>query len=846
VRVPPRADWARLTGSARGTPLAFSGRSVRFRALHAESERMIIEIVVAGAVCCGVWSGVRCFRRRFDSARRLQAVTLSSIGDAVIATDTAGTVTFMNAEAERLTGWRAADAHGRSLTDVFHVVHEHTGLLLEDPVAFVLRTREQWPLSNHTVLIDRDGHRMRTEQKATPIRESDGAIQGVVLVFRDCTRLREVEAALLERSLLHEHLSQIALTAPGVICAFRLWPDHSCTYPYASPGIRDIYGMSPEELARDASSIFNLIHPDDVGWIVESMTESARRLEVWRGEFRINHPAKGLIWVEGRSIPQREADGSVLWRGFLNDITTRKRAEEELRASEDRFRQIAENIREVFWLTDTAKGEIIYVSPAYEAIWGRTTSSLRLRPRQWMEAIHPDDRDRIIHAAATKQRIGEYDEEYRIVRPDGSERWIHDRAFPVHDAAGHVVRIAGVAADVTERRQLEAELRQAQKMESVGLLAGGVAHDFNNVLTVLMGSTEVLAEEMPTSPDCAAVLDDLRAATTRAATLTRQLLAFSRKDIVSSRVIEFNGLVADTERMLRRLVGEDIELTTSLDPRVAHVRIDPGQWDQVLVNLAVNARDAMTGCGRLAIETQNVTFTAESADVPDVPPGRYVRLLVSDTGSGMSADVMSRIFEPFFTTKTAGHGTGLGLAVVYGIVRQSGGRIYVRSQVNIGTTFTILIPAVDAPVERAVGTEIRSLPSNEPRHETILVVEDDESLRLLAARVLTSRGYNVLEAESGPHALRLLEGRTSPIDLLVTDVVMPTMNGRELADRVRRIAPSTRVLFTSGYTRDAVVQRGVHADEVAFLQKPYGPSVLIGKVVETLEHDAQSVAISSS
>ncbi|HET9466911.1 MAG TPA: ATP-binding protein, partial [Vicinamibacterales bacterium] len=545
--------------------------------------------------------------------------------------------------------------------------------------------------------------------------------------------------------------------------------------------------------------------------------------------------------------PIRHADGTVDGVVLIfRDCTQRHQAEEAMRERlllRERVQQITENIREVFWLTDPATHEMLYTSPAFHAIWGRPLADLEGSPHGWLNTIHAEDRERIAYASKTKKSIGAYDEEYRIVRPDGTIRWIRDRGVPVRDAAGNVIRIAGVAEDITERRELERGLRQAQKMESVGLLAGGVAHDFNNALTIIMGSTEVLAEELPASREAAAMLDEIRKATDRAASLTRQLLAFSRKDVVAPRVIDFNALVSDTERMLRRLLGEDIELRASLDRAIAHVRVDPGQWDQVLVNLAVNARDAMTGCGRLSIETRDVTIDARSAPASGgVRPGRYVQLSVSDTGTGMTPDVLSRIFEPFFTTKGVGHGTGLGLAVVYGIVRQSGGHIDVQSQVNVGTTFTILIPAVDADVETSSVGHTRAQPSTEQPHETILLVEDEDSLRRMAARVLIKQGYTVLEAGSGPDALRLLDERHTRIDLLVTDVVMPAMDGRELAERVRQTQPSAKVLFTSGYTEDAIVHRGVEAAHVAFLQKPYAPAVLASKVLEVLHQPQQPAA----
>jgi PAS domain S-box-containing protein len=807
---------------------------------------MYLEVLAGGSVLCGVWTMLRCARDRADAAARLHAVTLSSIADAVIATDLSGSITFINPEADRLTGWPRADALGCALDTVFRVVKEDTGDAADNPVSAVLRSGQPQALSNHTRLESRSGVGTPIENKASPIRNADGTIEGVVLVFRDCTRQRQIEEALRERVVLRDQLARIADTVPGVICAYRVRPDGTSCYPFASPRIQEVYGLSAEELAQDAGPAFSAIHPDDVAHVAAGAAESARKLAPWHGEFRVNHPTKGLIWVEGRSMPEIEPDGSVLWRGFLSDVTDRKRAEEALLESEERFRQIAENIREVFWLTDPGNRQMLYTSPAFEAIWGRPRSELQASARAWLDAIHPDDQDRVARASAAKETTGDYDEEYRIVRPDGAVRWIRDRGFPVRDSSGAIIRIAGVAEDVTERRELEYELRQAQKMESVGLLAGGVAHDFNNALTVIMGSTEALSEELPDTPTATAMLEEIRSATTRAASLTRQLLAFSRKDVVAPRVIDFNGLVAETGRLLRRLLGEDIELTTTLDPGIAPVRVDPGQWDQVLVNLAVNARDAMTGCGRLTIETRDLRLDSRAAAVRGIGQGRYVELSVADTGSGMPADVVGRIFEPFFTTKGVGHGTGLGLAVVYGIVRQSGGHIDVRSEIGAGTTFTILLPSTDADDDSLSPGRVQP---SKPAHaasettlatETLLLVEDEDSLRRMAVRALQKQGFTVLDAAGGPEALRLLSSHKGRIDLLVTDVVMPAMDGREPAEKVREVLPSIGVLFTSGYTEDAIVHRGVEADLVAFLQKPYTPAALVRKVREVLQAESGS------
>ena len=802
--------------------------------------------LLAWSVLAGtVFTIVRCSRRNVESAMRLQAVALASIGDAVITTDTAGMVTFMNPEAERLTGVSRAEGIGRALDTIFHAVEEDTHAMAANPVHATLETGRQHALSSAALLVDATATERPIESKVSPIRAEDGSVSGVVLIFRDCTVRRKTEAALRDRVLLREQLARIAETAPGVICAYRVRPDGSSCCPYASPRITDVYGLTAEELAHDAAPAFGAIHPDDLERIRIGTAESARRLEQWHGEFRVNHPVRGQIWVEGWSMPELEPDGSVLWRGFLADVTGRKFAEAALVDSEERFRQIADNIAEVFWLTDPDNRQMMYVSPAFETIWGQPRSVLTASPRAWADAIHPDDRERALAASALKERTGELDDEYRLVRPDGAVRWIRYRPFPVRDAGGHVIRIAGVAADITEQHQLESELRQAQKMESVGLLAGGVAHDFNNVLTVIMGATELLAES-GSSAASRETLDEIRHATHRAAALTRQLLAFSRKEVTVSRIVDFNALVAETERMLRRLLGEDIELVSALDASIAPVRIDTAQWEQVLVNLAVNARDAMSGGGKLVIATRDVTLAHDAALTGGAcKPGRYVEVSVSDTGAGMAPDVLSRIFEPFFTTKDAGHGTGLGLAVVYGIVTRSGGGIHVHSEVNTGTTFTMYVPAANTSVESAPAP-VRSSAGRLGGSETILIVEDEHSLRRMAVRILERQGYTVLQAGSGVEALTLLQRHGDAVDLVVTDVVMPGMDGRELTERIKERHPSVGILFTSGYTEDAVVRRGVETASLAFLQKPYAPVELTAKVRAVLDRTPAPVPTAGS
>ncbi len=546
----------------------------------------------------------------------------------------------------------------------------------------------------------------------------------------------------------------------------------------------------------------------------------------------------GTVFPVEVGISRISALGGPLVLATVHDISARKAREEALRTSEERFLQLVGNIREVFWLVDPAGARLVYLSPVSESLFGRSPEELMASPDGLLDAVHPDDRERVSRCFSA-DGIEDCEVEYRAVRPDGEVRWVRGHAYPVRDATGRLIRVAGVAEDVTERRQLEARLRQTQKMESVGLLAGGVAHDFNNWLTVIAGNSDALLSELADHDPLRELVHEIRQAGERAATLTRQLLAFSRQQVMEPRVIDLGAVVTDTERMLRRLLGEQVTLVTSVAPSLRCVVADAGLMGQVLLNLSLNARDAMPAGGMLSIDLRDVTLDEEHARVnPSIKPGRFVRITVSDSGVGMSPEVRARLFEPFFTTKGPGKGTGLGLAVVHGIVTQSGGHIDVRSEPDAGATFEVFLPAVDAraPVERVALT-----PKSLNGHESVLLVEDEDTVRRVAYRALVARGYDVLQASGAEEAMELLEARGGTVDALVTDVVMPRIGGRELAEMVTRRCPSVRVLFTSGYAADAVVRHGVLQAEVAFLQKPYTSQSLVAKVREVLDRDAPLV-----
>ncbi|HEU4394137.1 MAG TPA: ATP-binding protein, partial [Planctomycetota bacterium] len=476
--------------------------------------------------------------------------------------------------------------------------------------------------------------------------------------------------------------------------------------------------------------------------------------------------------------------------------TARHAVATDLRGREEIFREMAAIVSEAFWVASPGRTSFAYVSPAFERVWGVPAERLYRDPSLWIEAIHPSDRDRIARLIL-RGDDGKYDESYRILRPDGSVRWVRDRAFPVADEAGAVVRVFGIAEDVTGLRDLEHQIQQSQKMEAVGRLAAGVAHDFNNMLTVIQGYSQLVMGSL--EGEHRRQIQEVLRASEQAAVLTRQLLTFSRRQPVAPRAVDLNGVLSEMDRMIRRLIGASIEVVALPGASLRSIHADPNQIQQVILNIVVNARDAMPDGGRLTLETYEVIVDEAYTETHlQSRPGPYVVLAITDTGIGMDDSVKERIFEPFFTTKGEGKGTGLGLATVYGIVQQCGGDIFVYTEKGRGTTFKIYFPPHDAAAAPPRRESIRSAGPTPPK--TILLVEDDDSIRKLVFVSLRGAGHSVIATASAEQALRELDGHEGPVDLLVTDIGLPGMDGLALAGRVRDRRPRTRVLLISGYT----------------------------------------------
>lgn len=500
---------------------------------------------------------------------------------------------------------------------------------------------------------------------------------------------------------------------------------------------------------------------------------------------------------------------------------------------EELFRLIGENAADMIAVVDSS-GHRIYNSPSYQRILG--FSPTELQSTTPFTQIHPDDA-RLVKEAATeamKTGVGRRIE-YRMRHKDG--RWINleSTASTILNAKGDVDRLIIVNREIGERKRLEEQFRQAQKMEAIGRLSGGVAHDFNNLLGLIIGYSEILQEKIDASNPLRVSVDQILSAGKRASSLTRQLLAFSRQQVLEPKTLSLNEVVSDMHKMLRRLIGENIELTTTLDKELGKVRADQGQIEQVIMNLAVNARDAMPDGGRLNIATANVEMDEETAGSFPYPvvPGPYVLVKVSDNGSGMDTATQQRIFEPFFTTKEKGKGTGLGLSMVYGVVKQSGGYIDVSSELGKGTTFRIHLPRTQMAAEPEVPQSIEPMPLR--GSGTILLVEDEKDLRNLTRTLLEAFGYIVIEAENGQEALQISSESPLQIDLLLTDIIMPGINGRVLAQKVHQSRPQTKVIYMSGYTGQTVGVQAVFEPGAVFLQKPFNRDALAKKVRDAFQ-----------
>ncbi len=745
--------------------------------------------------------------------------TLYSIGDGVIVTDLKGCIRRVNPVAERLTGWTEAEAAGMPLESVFRIVNEETRAEVESPVQRVLREGIVAGLANHTTLIARDGSECPVADSGAPILDEHGAIVGVVLVFRDQTEERSAEAAVRRRA--HELDCILNSIADGILVV-----GAQGRVMHANARFAEVWRIPRQVMASSDDGIL-LAHVMNQLADPEAFLGKVQSLY---GTDAISHDT--LDFKDGRvfgrsSYPlmdETEVAGRI-W--IFRDVTEAKRAEDELQKM---FLAVEQSPVSVV-ITDPS-GNIEYVNPKFTQITGYSLAEVKGRnPRVLKSGETTPEEYRVLWETIAAGR--EWRGVFRNRRKDGTFFWESASISPVRDASGAITRFIGVKEDITAQRAMEDQLRQAQKMESVGRLAGGVAHDFNNMLEVIIGHAELAMSNAEESSTLHENLQEILKAAERSAGFTRQLLAFARKQQVSPEVLDLNAVVAGMLSMLRRLVGEHIEIVWEPGDGLRPIRMDPSQVDQIMANLTLNARDSIAGAGRVTIATSNLDIDEHTCgDYPGCAPGEYVVLKVNDDGEGIDRSMLDNIFEPFFTTKEIGRGTGLGLATVYGIVKQNGGCITVASAPGEGATFKICLPRTyargEARVEKTVKGDLRGA-------ETVLLVEDEETVLLLAKAILTRFGYRVLSARSPGIALALVEKFEAPIHLVITDVVMPEMNGKVLMEQVEKLRPGIKCLFMSGYTADVMAHYDVLEEGVNFLQKPFSVDALAGKVRAVLD-----------
>ena len=752
---------------------------------------------------------------------------VDSIQQVIYRTDARGRWTFLSAAWVEVTGFAVEESLGRTFLDFVHPEDRLRHAELFQP----LMGGAAGHLGREVRYRTRAGGTRWMEVYARVTTDERERITGTFGTLTDVTERKQAEEELVST---RERLQHLLASSPAVIHSRQVGDGFRVTF--VSENVSRLFGWEADELLEDPRGWERLVHPDDAPGMA-----ARRALIIEEGqqihEYRLLCRDGTWRWVQDEWRVVRTPAGQALEVvGTVVDMTDR-RQEEEARA---RLSSAVEQASDSIVIT-SPEGAIVYVNPAFERTTGHARDEVVGQDLRGLKQA--EDGSGFAEALGSGAAGAEpWSGRLTGKRRDGSLTEEEAALSPVWDAHGRLVNHVALLRDVTRERRMEEQLRQSQKMEAVGQLAGGVAHDFNNLLTVITGRCHFLQQRLggegPGARDVTLIVE----AAQRAAALTRQLLAFSRRQVLEMRVLDVNSVVAQVEKMLRRLIGEDIDLVTVPAQDLGCVKADPGQLEQVLLNLIVNARDAMPRGGRVTIETGSVVGGTEDGPA-GIPPGPHTMLAVSDNGSGMDAETLSHIFEPFFTTKGRDRGTGLGLATVYGIVAQSGGHIAVESEPGQGTVFRVYLPRVDEPADRlappSTGAEARG------GQETILLTEDAVDLRALAREVLTRRGYQVLDAADGADALALAERHPGPIHLLLTDVVMPRVSGRELAEKLAARHPAMKVLYMSGYTDDAVLRHGVLRSEVAFLQKPFGPGALARKVREILDTEVPAQASGS-
>lgn len=802
-------------------PFVFSGLT---------KQPYLVESLLSGII---VASGMVVFRSltHLRHSRHELEIMLDAINDGVIATDSRGRVIRMNPAATKLTGWSIKDARGKPLKQIFHIIHAHTRLTAPNPVDRVLSKGVVEELSEHTCLISRDGSEYHIADSAAPIKEPDGSIIGSIMVFRDVTAEYAVQKTL-------QRVNDLVERSPAVLF---IWKNDEGFLPvqWASPNTEQIFGYSSQDFMNRAIDYADIIHPEDLHRVQKELTRfsnDTRNSQFVHEPYRIIRKDGDVRWIEDRTTIRRSDRGIIIsYEGILIDITERKSVEDQLRFHS----RILEQIQDLITVTDM-QGHITYINHAVESLLGMSLNELA---GMHVSLFGEDPKSGISQVEIIEKTLsnGHWRGEITNYGKDGSAVILDCRTHIIHDLKGNPSAMCGISTDITEkkhlqeeRQQIEKQYRQIQKIESIGRLAGGVAHDLNNLLTPILGYSEMILDDFAEGDRRRSSVEEIVKAAIRSRNLVRQLLAFSRKQMLDFKPLDLNSVLSGFEKLLRRTIREDIKIRVSMEKELPTLLADVGQLEQVIMNLAVNAQDAMPDGGELTITTALAKPDRSCAEKKHgIIPGSYIMLSVSDTGCGMDAEILEHMFEPFFTTKSVNKGTGLGLATVYGIVKQHGGNISVYSEPGLGTTFKVYLPVSGKKADDS--ERMNSIQQDHKGSETILLAEDNDQVRELTRDMLERQGYDTIAARDGKEALKIIDRLNRPVHLLLTDLVMPEMSGRELfrltADRFSNL----KVLYMSGYADDIIAHHGALDNGVDFIQKPFSLNDLLSKVRDVLK-----------
>lgn len=747
---------------------------------------------------------------------------VESMASGLVICDESGIITLVNSQVERMFGYTRSELIGRPMEilvpEKFRTVHpSHVKNFVSSPQPG--RIGKGRDLTGR----QKDGNELPVEIRLSSFTTPEGPRIAASII--DITERKRAEEAL--RAAEEKYRELVNEINEGIFSI-----DGNGVYTFANKALADIHGVSnPDQLTGRLFIEFVLPHArDEVLWHFQAcLAGNKPKIEL----VPITRADGRSATLEITASPVMKGGKSTGIKGVVRDITERIRAEEELKKSEERYRALFEDSKDGVFVS-TLEGRFIDVNPAGVEMLGYSTKDELLQVDIANDLFFDaDERNALVDEIQRKGFL--QDHEHDLKRKDGAKITVLETLIPIRNSQGKMLAMRGFMRDITHVKQLQHLLLQSQKIEAIGRLAGGVAHDFNNILMAISGYSDlVLAKEERSGFVSRNDIMEIKKAAEQGGNLTRQLLAFSRKQVLDPKILDLNQTVSGMENLLRRLIGEDVYLVIEPNHELGRVKVDPGQIEQVVMNLAVNARDAMQHGGKLIIETANVELDQDYVERHvGAAPGRYVQITVTDSGEGMDETVLSHIFEPFFTTKEAGKGTGLGLATVYGIVKQSGGYIEVYSEPGHGTSFKIYFPRVDSPLDQP--DQGSSTHNGIGGDETILLVDDNESVRTAMAAVLEIKGYKVVQAINGMHALNLFRQLGGQVHLVITDVIMPGMSGSELAHRLNEEQGDLKVLFISGYSDDVISEEGLEDLQATFLPKPSSMNTLLSKIRELLD-----------